>query len=184
MSETTLPSRFVSPERVIAQFGVADGMHIADFGCGSGHFTLAAAARAKESGKVYAIDIQQDLLGKLKNVARAARLNNIEIVWGDIEQPRGSTLPDKSMQAVLLTNILFQLKHKDEAIAEIKRVLSSGGRVLLVDWRGSFGNMGPREEDVVTEDAAMEKFENAGFRLVGRISMNGYHYGLIFKKAL
>lgn len=173
---------FSDPQKNIAQFGLEEGMTVADFGAGSGAYALAAARRVGSSGKVYAIDIQRELLSKIKHAAQDAGLANIEVLWGDIDEPNGAELPDESVDAIILSNILFQLEKKDAALREAWRLLKKGGRALVVDWNESYGGLGPVEKSVVTKEAARELFSAAGFREEKVIDAGGYHYGVIFKK--
>ncbi|OHB12271.1 MAG: hypothetical protein A3G99_00720 [Candidatus Zambryskibacteria bacterium RIFCSPLOWO2_12_FULL_39_23] len=173
---------FSDPVKNIAQSGILPGMEVADFGAGSGAHALAVAKALMSTGRVYAIDIQQDLLSKLKNTAVREGLHNVEVIWGDIEKPNGSKLRDNSMDFALLSNILFQVENKTAVIAEVKRVLKQGGGILVVDWADSFGNIGPKESQVVTKDKAKNLFEKSGFHLDKEISAGTHHYGLIYKK--
>lgn len=173
---------FSDPVKNIESSGILPGMDIADLGAGSGLYTLAAAKALMATGRVYAIDVQKDLLSKLKNAAAEQSLYNVEVIWGDIEKPSGTKLRDSSIDLVLLCNILFQLEDKTNVITEIKRILKPGGRVLVVDWSESFGGIGPTPEMVVKKDVVKEKFEKSGFHLDKEVSAGSHHYGLLYKK--
>lgn len=173
---------FSDPVKNVEQCGIQAGMEIADFGSGSGHYSLAAAKALISTGRVYAIDIQQDLLTKLKNTATREGLYNIEVIWGDIEKVGGTKLKDNTIDLVFLSNILFQIENKDGMIQEVKRVLRTGGRVLVVDWTDSFGGLGPKPEVVFRKDMAISAFEKNGFHLDREIMAGAHHYGLIYKK--
>ena len=184
-----LPSRynvsimsFSDPKKNLAQLGLEEGMAVADFGAGSGAYALAAAARVGSSGKVYAIDIQQELLSKIKKIARESGMSNIEVLWGDVDEPNGSELPDESVDVVVLSNILFQLEHKETALREALRIMKQSGRILVVDWGASYGGLGPAEKDVVPLQRARELFAIAGFEEEREIDAGSYHYGIIFRK--
>jgi ubiquinone/menaquinone biosynthesis C-methylase UbiE len=174
---------FLNPNQTIESLGLLPAMNVADFGAGSGFYALAAARAVGDRGKVFAIDIQKELLDRLKNEARRNKLLNIDVVWGDIEKPRGSGLRDSSVDSVLVTNVLFQVKDKTAVAKEALRVLKLRGSLLVVDWRDSFGSLGPRGEDVITVDQAQEIFILAGFSFEKRISAGEHHYGIIFKKS-
>ena len=138
---------FSDPAKNIEQFGLAKGISVADFGAGSGFYTM-YASRAVGNGMVYAIDIQKDLLKKIKDGANIEHLSNVGIIWGDVEKIGGTKLRESSIDAVIVANILFQAPEKNNICLEAKRVLKSGGKVFVIDWLGSFGNLGPRPEDV------------------------------------
>ena len=174
---------FSDPQKNIEQFDLGDGNYVADFGSGTGFYTFAAAAVVGRSGKVYAIDVQRDLLERLKTEARDVKhLNNVEIVWADLEHVGGTRLRENSLDAVISANTFFQLEHKDNACEEIKRVLKPGGRVLFIDWSSSFGGIGPQPKDVFFEEKAKELFEKHGFKEDRAIGAGAQHYGIIFRK--
>jgi ubiquinone/menaquinone biosynthesis C-methylase UbiE len=174
---------FSDPDKNIEQFDLGEGNYVADFGAGSGFYSFAAAEAVGHSGKVYAIDVQKDLLEKLKHEARNIRhLNNVEIVWADLDHLGGTRLRDSSLDAVIVANVFFQLEKKENACLEIKRVLKPGGRVLFVDWASSFGGMGPQSKDVFYEEKAKQLFEKYGFKVDRTISAGAQHYGIIFRK--
>ncbi|KND49954.1 MAG: hypothetical protein AB198_01375 [Parcubacteria bacterium C7867-003] len=137
---------FSDPIKNIEQCSIQAGMEIADLGSGSGAYSLATAKALVSTGKVYAIDINKDLLNKLRNEGVKKGLYNIEVIWGDIDKFGGTKLRDYSVDMALLCNILFQLENKSEVVKEIKRILKPGGRVLVVDWSDSFGLL--HESDV------------------------------------
>ncbi len=173
---------FSDPIKNIEQAGILPGMEVADFGAGSGTYVLAVAKALMATGRVYAIDVQQELLSKIKNNAVREGIYNIEVIWGDIEKQGGTKLRDNSIDFAILSNILFQVENKNAVISEVKRVLKQGGGVLVVDWSDSFGNMGPKVDHVVTKSDAMSMFEKAGFHLDKEIQAGSHHYGLIYKK--
>lgn len=174
---------FSDPEKNIEQFDLGKGSYVADFGSGQGHYTFVAAKAVGSEGKVYAIDVQRDILEKLRNEAVNVRhLNNVEIVWADIEKVGGTRLKDNSMDAVIAANVFFQLENKNESSLEIKRILKPKGRLLLIDWSNSFGNMGPQSKDVFYKEKAIELFEKNGFEQDRTISAGSEHYGIIFRK--
>lgn len=173
---------FSDPENNINQFGLAPGMQVADFGSGSGFYTMAIAKVVSPGGKVFAVDIQKDLLQKLKNGANQNKLHNIDIVWGDLEHLGGTKLRESSLDAVTVCNLLFQIENKDALCLEIKRILRTNGRVLVVDWAGSFSGVGPQEADVVSKLKVTDIFQDHGFTLDREISAGAQHYGLIFRK--
>jgi ubiquinone/menaquinone biosynthesis C-methylase UbiE len=173
---------FSDPENNIKQFALASGMVVADFGSGSGFYSMAAAKAVMPGGKVFAVDIQKDLLQKLKNGAQQNHLNNIDIIWGDLEHLGGTKLRENSVDAVMICNLLFQVENKDGLCLEAKRILRPNARVLLVDWAGSFAGVGPLEKDVFSKMKATSLFQDHGFVLDREISAGAEHYGLVFRK--
>lgn len=169
-------------KRHLEKLNLAPGDMIADFGAGSGIYTIEASRQVGNKGKIYAVEIQQELLEKIKSSANKESLVNIEYFWGDLEELGGSKLGDSSMDGVILANILFQAEKKDILLKEAYRVLKPRGRLLVVDWSGSFSNLGPPEEHVVKEEEASRLATQAGFHQEGGFRAGDYHYGLIFTK--
>ena len=171
---------FTNPEQNILSLGLIEGMRVADFGAGTGFYSKAASGKVGYTGKVYAVEVQKDLVKKLEADIKQWGYTNIECIWGDIERKGGTKIADRSMDAVIVSNVLFQAEDKIGLIDETKRVLKKKGKVLLIDWSGSFGGMGPTEDHVVTENKARELFEKRGFVFERNISAGAQHYGIIF----
>jgi len=175
---------FSVPEKNIEQLHLADGQVVADFGAGSGAYTLAAAKAMHGTGKVFAIEVQKDLLTRLQNSCAHEHLGNVSFIWGDIEKIGGTKLHDGSCDLVILSNILFQVPDKVAPIEEARRVLRPGGLLLVVDWTGSFNNMGPTKEQVFPETEARKIAGESGFIFDRSINAGNYHYGFIVRKVL
>jgi len=170
---------FSNPDKNLAQLGLREGMRVADFGAGTGFYVKSASARVGHTGKVYALDVQKDLLKTLEADIAIAGVNNVECIWADVEKKGGSKLSDGSIDAVILSNILFQAEDKLGLIDETKRVLKKDGKVLLIDWKDSFGGLGPVPDYVVSQTRALELFFKRGFVLSEFISISEHSYGII-----
>ncbi len=175
-----MSAHFSDPRENVLQLGLHEGMKVGDFGAGSGHYARAAAAIVGQGGRVYAIDVQEDVLKHLKLNTHEMHQGIIETVWGDIEKPGGTHLRDQSLDAVILANTLFQIENRSGFLEETKRVLKRDGKLMLVDWAGSYGGMGPSPEKVVSEHAAEEFFINGGFHKVKSFRAGPHHYGILF----
>jgi len=173
---------FSDPKSIIVDFGLEAGNFVADFGAGSGHYTLASSKAVGGEGRVYAVDIQKELLERIKNVAKLEGAFNIEYVWGDLERIGGSKIREASVDAAIVANILFQVEHKDVFVSEILRVLKPQGKILIVEWADSFSGMGPGAGEVFTKEKAKALFEGKGLKFVRELEGGSHHYGLVFKK--
>ncbi len=160
---------------------IGEGMHVADFGAGIGHYTVAIAKKVGEYGKVFAIDVQAEHLNALKNEAKRKRLHNIELIHSDLERPQGSCLPDNLIDRVVIVNMLFQNEHPEHIVKEAKRILKSKGRVVVIEWIESFNHMGPHPDHVLPRERAMKIFSDEGFEFEKGFDAGSHHYGLLFK---
>jgi ubiquinone/menaquinone biosynthesis C-methylase UbiE len=173
---------FSDPSKIIEQLDVQSGSRVADFGAGSGMYSFAVAKAVGEHGKVFAVEVQKELLGRLEREAHARKILNVEGIWGDIETAGGTHLTDNSCDAVVIANALFQVPDKNGLAREAARVLKSRGKLLVVDWSGSFGGTGPMPNAVVTAATARKIFESAGLAYERSVDAGAHHYGMIFKK--
>lgn len=175
---------FSNPEKNITHLGLVAGMAVADIGAGTGHYTLRAASLVGHEGAVYAVDIQKDLLDRLATDAKEKGFRNVHVLWGDAENVGGTKIRQGAVDAVIVSNVLFQTESKSSFVHEIYRITKQGGKILLVDWSESFAGLGPAPQQVVSEDTARELFEKNGFELLEQFEAGAHHYGLVFRKAV
>lgn len=174
---------FSNPEKIINQIG-NDWSSVkvaADFGAGSGAYTIAIAKKLENNGKIYAIEIQKELITHIKNLSVSEGLSNIEVIWGDIERTGASKIADHSVDFAVVANVLFQAENKNNLIKEVKRTLKHRGFVLVVDWTDSFGGLGPEQGSVISGKEAQALFEKEGFSFDKKIDAGINHYGFLVK---
>ncbi len=173
---------FSDPKNNIKQFGLHSGQIVADLGAGIGAYSIEAAKEVGESGRVYAVEVQKELLVNIRNTARQEGVSNIEVIWGDVERNGKTKIRDNVVDAVVASNILFQVEDRSGFTEEVKRILKPRGKVLVIDWEGSFNGTGPSPDSVFSYDDARTLFEENGFLFVKNISAGDHHYGFIIVK--
>lgn len=142
-----------------------------DFGSGAGHYSHVLSKTVGSSGKVIAVDIQKDMLVRLKNEAEKDGRNNIETVWGDVEKLNGTHLRDGMATGAVLSNILSMVEDKQGTIIEAKRVVRPNGKICVVEWSSK-----------ISRNKMKELFENAGLSFEREFDVGSHHYGMIFRK--
>ncbi len=190
MKDLNLPKDFVDPRKVLAEAGVKKGWTGADFGCGSGYFTIALAekvlagggAKGGEDGKVYALDVLPSSLESVKGAAKIKELTNIILKKANIEILGGSGLKDGSLDVVVVKDVLFQNREKENIIKEAARVLKGKGMLIVVEW-DSWKNfsIGPAADIRVKKEDVLEMAKD-DFDFLRELNAGGYHYGLLFKR--
>lgn len=175
---------FSDPRKIIDQLDIIGGMHIADLGAGSGSYTMALGEKLKgtSNGKIFAVDVQKELLNRIHQQAEENNLSSIHIIWGDIEIENGSRLRHDSIDMVIIANTLFQVEKKVVLINEARRILKPGGKLVIIDWAESFGNIGPKPSEVLSEETAKLLCEEQGFSFDKTIDAGNHHYGFITRK--
>jgi ubiquinone/menaquinone biosynthesis C-methylase UbiE len=171
---------FSHPQKNILQMGLSEGMKVGDFGTGTGHYAIALAGILGPEGRVYAVDIQKDVLTHLRDTLEQKKIRTVDTICGDIEKPGGTKLRAHVLNAIILSNTLFQIEDTKALTAEIKRTLVPGGKLLVSDWAGSYGGMGPAPHQIVTEHEAEELFISAGFHKVKSYRSGPHHYSILF----
>lgn len=173
---------FTDPVKNLKALGLRENMIIADLGAGSGYYTI-PVSKIVSMGKVYAIEIQKDYLTTISNKMTEAHIKNVECLLGDVEKIGGTKLKDGIVDVAIASNILFQIENKDKFINEIKRILKSKGKILLVDWSDSSPVIGPSFDKIVSKNKTREMFEKKGFVWHRDIDAGEHHYGIIFNKS-
>ena len=175
------------PQEVMDALGISAGSSVADVGCGDGYFTFHLAERVGLAGHVYAVDIDEGALKKLRQKAEKEKLTQIETVVGAADDPR---LEPESVEVVLIVNAYHEMRDYDAMLAALFRALKPGGRLAIID--GAIENGQKREsyferhripKEVVREEAEGHGFvfwrEEKGFT---RTHDSKRFYFLVFEK--
>ena len=173
-------AKYFKPGETLQQFGLSHGVKdVADFGCGYRIFTTPAAQII--SGKIYALDIEPEMIRTIERKARELGLNNVEAVLRDFVQ-EGSGLRDSSVDFVFLFNILH-LEKPEQLLKESYRILKIGGKIGIIHWnydaktpRGPPMNIRPRPGQ------CRSWAESVGFIFEQKFDLKPYHYGLVLRK--
>lgn len=157
-------------------------MVAADFGCGAGFYTISLAKTVRPYGKVYAFDIRKEMLEIIKSKARREKLLNIETIWANLEIKGSTKLRDETADAVVISNILFQVDDKQSLIKEAARILKKSGRAMVVEWEEGAAAGGPLPANRVQREKVKRLFEEEKFIFAKEFNAGDQHYGLLFKK--
>lgn len=170
---------FLKVNEVLQVLDIKESMTAAEFGCGSADFAM-TLAKKMPVGRVYALDIQQEKLSALKSKLALEKLTNVVAVLCDLEAPEGSTLKSASQDIVLIPNMLFQTENRYGILEEAKRILISGGQLLVVDWLGQ-APFGPKES-LANPEEIKQMAVKLGLSLKKEFAAGDYHYALLFIK--
>ena len=174
---------FLDPDRIVDMFNVKRGAMIADFGCGSGYFTISLAAKTGPEGRVYALDVLENALDMVRAKARMNGLDNIETIRTNLENKGSSSLSDDSMDIVLLANVLFQSKAWADIIEEGRRILKSKGEFIIIDWKKGTGGFGPPDNIRPDPDELKRLAQQSNLIFGQPLETGQFHFGLIFSKS-
>jgi ubiquinone/menaquinone biosynthesis C-methylase UbiE len=123
-----------SPDKLIQRSGIKKGMSVLEVGCGSGAFTTFVARAVSEKGKVYALDIQPEMLKQLES--KLAKPENKDIKNIEVGEASAYELPfdNNSLDLVYMITVLPEIPDKNKALQEIRRVLKPGGILAVTEF--------------------------------------------------
>jgi len=155
------------PEMVIQAMEIREGMTVAEIGAGTGFFSRRLAKAVGPSGKVYAEDIQPEMLDLLKQNAAKEGIANIIPVLGTETDPK---LPAKGIDRILLVDVYHEFQKPEPVLAAIRDSLAPGGTVTLVEYRlegetAAHINIKHR----MSVDQVLAEWTGAGFLLLNQI---------------
>jgi len=169
-------NEFLNPKVVLEKLDLKENFIAADFGCGSGGWAI-PLAKILTKGKVFAIDVLEEPLSALKSKLRGEGINNIELKRANVEN--GVPILSNSCDLVLMTNLLFEVENIENVLKEGKRILKTGGKILVVDWKTE-ASFGPEKK--VNIENVKRLAEKIGLKIKEEFEAGDYHWGLILEK--
>src|SRR5205807_407272 len=144
--------------RVMDILGVVPGKNVADIGSGSGWFTVRAARRVAETGKVYAVDINPEAIRYIDERAKKEQLHDVVTILGKEDDP---LLPAGQIDVVLLLKTYHEVAKPIALLRNLRAALRPGAKVGIIDRNGNGENHGVQRSTVLQEAA------EAGYELAG-----------------
>jgi ubiquinone/menaquinone biosynthesis C-methylase UbiE len=135
------------PEHVLDVLGAHEGQTVADVGCGSGYFTVHLAKRVGPRGRVYATDLQPEMLKLLAEKLAASKITNVTSVLATEDDAK---LPPGSLDLVLLVDVYHEVPKPPVTLAQIRRSLAPGGHLALVEYRAEDPQVAIKPEHKMT----------------------------------
>lgn len=166
-----------NPMKILEMGNIAPGMKVADIGCGTGFFTIPASRMVGEEGRVYAVDIGEEMLDIVKGKISALKVKNIDVLKSE---ENAIPIDDSVIDLALMINLLHELDG-DGTLGEVKRILKDGGALLVVDWKKVEMEEGPPYEDRVSMEDA-KKVIGSFFKELRVLNPGKNHYGLLARK--
>ena len=164
-------------DRILSILDEEEEVNVADIGCGTGYLSIPLAKRLGDEGRVYAIDINSEMLSILEE--RAEGLKNIETIKSDENDiPIKSNIIDISF----LITVFHELKNPERFIEEIVRISKDKHRIGIIDWTAKEREMGPPIERAIAAEKTVNFFEEAGYKLAEKVEVSDHFYGLVFER--
>lgn len=151
---------------------------IADIGAGSGYFSFRLAPMVPQ-GKVYAVDIQPEMLAIIQSKREKNRMHQVETVLGTITDPK---LPDNTVDWVLLVDTYHEFSEPYAMMQGIYKALKSTGRVVLLEYRAEDKSIPIKPLHKMTKEQIRKEMEAIGLKGIERQDSLPWHHLLIFEK--
>ena len=168
-----------APEAALTAIGLAKGMIVADVGAGVGYITVRIARRVGPDGKVYATDIQPEMLARVRERADREKLSNIQTVLGTEADPK---LPAGKMDLILLVDVYHEFSQPQKMLDRLRESLKPDGRLVLLEYRKEDPTIPIRPEHKMSVAEAKIEVEAEGYRLAQTIETLPRQHILIFSR--
>lgn len=166
------------PDRVVREMALAPDAVVADIGAGTGYFSF-RIADVVPKGRVYAVDIQPQMLEIIDRRVKHFDVGNVRTILGSSVDPR---LPAGEVDAVLLVDAYHEFSHPKEMGEGIARALAPGGRLYLVEYRGEVPEIPIKPLHKMTTAQARRELEAAGLRWVEVRAFLPEQHFMVFEK--
>ena len=165
--------------RLLKELHVVPGQVICDMGCGNGFYTLKLAQLTGNTGRVYAVDIQPEMLDMLRQRAKVASLENIVPLLGTDTAPR---LPENSIDLMLMVDVYHEFSQPEAMLKAIRKSLKPTGRIALVEFRAEDPKVPIKPEHKMTKQQALKEFSANGLKLTDQFDKLPWQHLMFFSR--
>jgi SAM-dependent methyltransferase len=167
-------------EGALDAIGLKPGMTVAEVGAGTGYVALRMAKRVSPGGRVYANDLQPEMLGLLRDNAAKAGITNVQTVQGSETDPK---LPDGQIDLIILVDVYHEFSQPQKMLQGIRRALKPDGRLVQLEYRKEDTNVPILPDHKMSVAEAKTEVEAEGFNLGPVIETLPRQHVLIYTKA-
>jgi SAM-dependent methyltransferase len=167
------------PEIVISALNLHEGETAADLGAGSGYFTFRMAKQVGKTGRVLAVDIQEEMLETLRQRSIAGGFNNVEEIRATETDPH---LPEDSVDLVLMVDVYHELSYPFEVMTKVREALKPDGRVVFVEYRKEDPSIPIKELHKMSIEQLVKEMNAVGLTRARIVESLPSQHIVIFKK--
>lgn len=171
--------KLLPPEAVLQSLNISPGEVIADIGCGTGYFAILAAHIIGDDGKVFALDISDEMLAEVRQRAKMAELTNVETVT---VQEYNFPLPAETVTLCFMAFVLHESDNPSMMVQEAKRILKPTGQIAILEWEKKEALMGPPINHRLSREEVIDYLTRAGFEEIEANSFGPEFYSIRAKK--
>src|SRR5271165_6485630 len=152
-------------DEVLGKLSLKSGMVVADIGAGTGVFSRPLAKAVAPGGKVYAVDIQQDLLDYINKRDKDENIRNVQTVLGEFDDPK---LPARDVDLAFINDVLHHIQHRDAYLKALGTYMKPTGRIAIIEMDKNDPNTPHKNQPelLVAREEILKWMSDAGFKLV------------------
>lgn len=168
-----------APKKLLKALKLKSGDYVADVGAGTGYYTFPMAEQVGKEGKVFAVDIQPEMLAYIRQKMRTLKVNNVVPVKGTITDPK---LPKNSIDMILLVDVYHEFSHPYEMVEAMTASLKVGGRLIFVEYRAEDLSVPIKPLHKMTEKQVIKEMVPHPLKHVETIGDLPWQHILVFEK--
>ena len=177
MLEDPQRDAYQKPHELLTALGIKQGEMIADIGAGSGYFTFRLAHHAGENGKVYAVDVNPDMILHLNRRIRELKVRNVVSILAAADDP---LLSDHSVNRFFFCDSWHHIRAQTKYLSLVRKMLKPGGEVIMIDFHKRKQPVGPPLPMRIAREDLLQQMESHGFHLKQEHTFLPYQYFLVF----
>ena len=156
------------------------GLTVCDMGSGNGYHTLPMAEAVGKDGKVYAVEVQPEMIEMLHQRAKAKGIANIVSIIGEMDDPK---LPESSCDMILLVDVYHEFSHPEPMLAGMKKALKPDGVIVMVEFRAEDDSVPIKPEHKMTKAQINKEYLSNGFKLLREFDGLPWQHMMFFGQA-
>ena len=151
-----------APDVALNVLKIPKGASVADIGAGSGYVTVRLAARVGPTGRVFATDVQPQMLTMLARRLNDKKITNVTLIEGTLDDPK---LPPASVDLALMVDVYHEFSQPQAMLRRLKDALKPHGRLVLLEYRKEDPSVPIKPEHKMSVAEAKMEVEAEGFTL-------------------
>lgn len=168
---------YQKPHEVMEALALKPGEAVADIGSGSGYFTFRLAQHLGPTGRVYAVDVNKEMMAHLEKRMRELKVTNVTPI---LAPPNNPLLPEP-VDRFLIVDVWHHIEDQPGYLAVMKKKLKPGGQVVMIDFHKKDLPVGPPAEMKIAREDLLKQMQANGFELAQEHTFLPYQYFLVFK---
>jgi ubiquinone/menaquinone biosynthesis C-methylase UbiE len=159
--------------KILEVIGLQSGDNLADIGCGIGYISIPATNLVGDTGMVYALDVNTEMLDELDKRIVENKTDHIQTI---LSEEYNFNLDDNSVSQALICTVIHEVDDRIKFLNETKRILNSNGKIAVIEWIKKESDWGPPVSHRIDSGEVIEELQQCGFKELEYIQFNEYFY--------